>query len=111
VAAPPAKANAAQDDPAVYALAMKMWDQMISGKMDRSLLSPEMNAAMTPELLASVAPQFQPLGKLESLTLLERTSIDGGSRYLYESHFSSGTHKIEIFITADGKVGGYHVTP
>jgi len=111
VAAPPAKANAAQDDPAVYALAMKMWDQMISGKVDRSLLSPEMNAAMTPELLASVAPQFQPPGKLESLTLLERTSIDGGSRYLYESHFSSGTHKIEIFITADGKVGGYHVTP
>jgi hypothetical protein len=70
-----------------------------------------MDAAMTPELLASGAQQFQPLGKLDSLALLEKTSINGGTKYLYEAHCSNGTHRIEIFITADGKVGGYRVVP
>jgi len=54
VGEPTAGAGTVQDDPAVHALAMKMWDLMSSGKPDRSLLSPEMNAAMTPELLAAL---------------------------------------------------------
>jgi hypothetical protein len=86
-----------------------MWDQMSSGKPDRSLLSPEMNAAMTPELLSSAAPQLQSLGKLENLSLLEKTSTNGATLYSYAARFSSGTHKINIFITANGKVGGYRV--
>jgi D-alanyl-D-alanine carboxypeptidase len=99
------------DDPAVNALAKKMWDQLTSGKLDRSLLTAEMNAAMTPELLARVGPQFQPLGALESLKLSQKTVLDGGIRYVYLAKFASGEHKIEIFITADGKVGGYHIMP
>ncbi len=106
-----ATASAVQDDPAVHALAMKMWDQMSSGKPDRSLLSPEMNAAMTPELLASAVLQLQVLGRLENLSLIEKTAINGGTSYVYAARFSSGTHKINIFITADGKVGGYRVLP
>jgi hypothetical protein len=99
------------DDPAVHALAMKMWDQMSSGKPDRSLLSPEMNAAMTPELLASAALQLQALGGLENLSLLEKTAINGGTSYRYAAQFSCGEHKINLFMTADGKVGGYRVLP
>jgi CubicO group peptidase (beta-lactamase class C family) len=70
-------ASAAQDDPAVHALTVKMWDQMSSGKPDRSLLSPEMNAAMTPDLLASAALQLQALGRLENLSLIAKNAING----------------------------------
>jgi hypothetical protein len=35
----------------------------------------------------------------------------GGTSYVYAARFSSGTHKINIFMTADGKVGGYRVLP
>jgi D-alanyl-D-alanine carboxypeptidase len=107
----PRAAQTLQDDPAVHALAMKMWDQMSSAKPDRSLLSPQMNAAMTPELLTSAAPQLQALGTLDSLTLLEKTDVNGGTRYVYTAKFSSGMHRISIFVTADGKVGGYRVLP
>ncbi|MGA7317351.1 MAG: serine hydrolase domain-containing protein [Silvibacterium sp.] len=106
-----AAASPAQDDPAVHALTVKMWDQMSSGKPDRSLLSPEMNAAMTPELLASAALQLQSLGRLENLSLIAKTAINGGTSYAYAARFSSGPHKINLFMTADGKVGGYRVLP
>jgi len=99
------------DDPAIHALAMKMWDQMSSGKVDRSLLNPQMDAALTPELLSSAAPQLQALGKLQNLNLLEKTSANGGTLYSYEAKFSTGMHKINIFIAPDGKVGGYRVLP
>jgi D-alanyl-D-alanine carboxypeptidase len=108
--APPAS-GPVQDDPAVNALAMKIWDQMNSEKLDRSLLSPEMNAAMTPELLAQVASQLQGMGQLEKLRLLEKTAMNGGTNYVYDAQFSSGMHKIQIFMTADGKVGGYRLLP
>jgi D-alanyl-D-alanine carboxypeptidase len=99
------------DDPAVNALAKKLWDQITSNKLDRSLLNSEMNAAMTPELLARVGPQFQPLGTLQSLRLSKKTALNGGTNYLYVGNFTSGEHKIDIFMTADGKVGGYRVLP
>jgi D-alanyl-D-alanine carboxypeptidase len=104
-------AGAAQDDPAVHALAMKMLDQMAAGKVDRSVLSAEMNAAVTPEMLAGIAPQLQALGPIENLSLLEKTAMNGGTNYVYAAQFSSGTHKIVVVMTADGKVGGYRVLP
>jgi hypothetical protein len=69
---------------------MKMWDQMSTGKPDRSLFTTEMNAAMTPELMASAVPGLQGLGKLENLPLIDRTSVKGGTSYLYSAQFSSG---------------------
>ena len=104
-------ANASKDEPNVHSLAMKLWDQMSTGKPDRSLFTSEMNSAMTPELLASAQPGLQGLGKLESLNLIDRTNVKGGTSYLYSAQFSTGTHKISIFIAPDGKVGGYRVLP
>ena len=99
------------DDPAVNALANKLWDQITSGQLDRSLLSSQMNAAMTPELLARVGPQLQSLGTLQSLKLSQKTAMGGGTNYIYIGNFTGGEHKIDIFMTADGKVGGYRVLP
>lgn len=104
-------ASPADDDPAVHALARKLWDQILSGNLDRTLLSPEMNAAMTPQLLAQVRPQLQPLGALRSLQLAQKTPLNGGTNYIYTANFSNGQHKIDIFLAGDGKVGGYHVLP
>ncbi len=104
-------ASSAQDEAAIHALALKMWDQMSSGKVDRSLLTPQMNSALTPELLSSAAPQLQALGGLMNLHLLEKTATNGGTLYSYSAQFTTGTHRINIFVAADGKVGGYRVLP
>jgi D-alanyl-D-alanine carboxypeptidase len=110
--AEPAGINAGvQDDPTVHALALKMWDQFSSGKLDRSLLSPEMNAAMTTQLLDSAGPQLQSMGKLRSISLLEKTAMEKGTNYIYAAQFGTGDHKIQIFVTKDGKVGGYRLLP
>ena len=100
-----------KDDPTVHGLALKMWDQLSSGKLDRSLLSPEMNAAMTPQLLAAVGPQLQSVGKLESISLSEKAPMSKGTNYIYAARFSTGEHKIQIFVATDGKVGGYRLLP
>jgi hypothetical protein len=54
---------------------------------------------------------LQALGRLENLSLICETAMNGGTSYVYAARFSSGTHKINIFMTADGKVGGYRVLP
>jgi hypothetical protein len=48
---------------------------------------------------------------LESLKLSQKTAVNGGTNYLYVGNFTSGEHKIDIFVAADGKVGGYRVLP
>jgi hypothetical protein len=103
--------NAPQDDPAVHELTLKMWGQMSSGNVDRSLLSTQMNTALTPDLLKNAAPQLQALGKLENITLLEKTPMEKGTNYVYTAQFSTGAYKIQIFVTSDGEVGGYRVVP
>lgn len=111
VAEPDGINAALQDDTATHVLALKMWEQISSGKLDRSLLSTEMNAAMTPQLLAAVGPQLQSVGKLENISLLEKTAMGKGTNYIYAARFSAGEHKIQIFVTTDGKVGGYRLLP
>ena len=46
-----------------------------------------------------------------NLRLAEKTAMNGGTLYVYSAQFTSGTHNINMFITADGKVGGYRILP
>jgi hypothetical protein len=88
-----------------------LWGGFATGNLDRSLLTPQMNAAMTPELLAQTAPQFQALGGLNHLTPVQRNEQSGGVACVYAAQFAAGSRRISIFVTADGKVGGYWLLP
>lgn len=107
----PAATAAVKDDPAVHALARKMFEQIMAGKLDPSVMTTQMAAALTPELIAQVSAQWKEMGALEDLTLLHAEPVGIGTQYEYTGKFANGTHQIVIFITADGKVGGYRVVP
>ena len=107
----PAAPTAAKDDPAVNALARKIFEQIIAGKPDPSLLTPQMTAALTPELVAQASAGWKQFGALRELTFVHAEPMGIGTQYEYTGKFANGAHPIVIFITADGKVGGYRVLP
>ena len=115
-AAAPGKSFLAED-PAVTAMALKIYAEMRTGKVDPALLTPEMAAAATPEILAGMKPMFDTLGdpkqlKLESAEKVEKTEKSaGGTSYLYLAVFPAAQFHISLFITPDGKVGGYQLKP
>ena len=99
------------EDPAVTALAKKIYSQMRAGKVDESLLSPEMNKAMTPEALTQQKPVFDQLGEPTKLTLEKSETLPQGRRYEYLAVFEAAQLHVRIFIDKDGKVAGYFLAP
>ncbi len=91
--------------------AKSLFEQFVTGKLDRSDFTPEMDKAMTPEVVKQVQPQFATLGSITGLSLESRQDSAAGTNYVYAASFSAGEHKIQIFLTHDGKVGGYRVLP
>ena len=108
----PAQATeAATEDSAVTALALKIYSQMRAGKIDEALLSEEMKKALTPEVVAKNKPVFDQLGDPTKLTLESRKSTPQGTAYDYLAQFATAQLHIRLFLDSAGKVGGYYVTP
>ncbi len=117
--APPAAPNTAPAgavaapaaDPAITAMALKIYAQMRTGKVDSDLLTPEMNAAATPEILAQTKPMFDTLGDPKELRFVSAEKLPKGINYLYLAVFPNAQFHIGILITPEGKVGGYYLKP
>ena len=92
---------------AVTAMALKIYAQMRAGKVDAALLTPEMNAAATPEILAQTRPMFDTLGDPKELRLESIEKLAKGTNYFYIAIFPTAQFHISLFITPEGKVGGY----
>jgi hypothetical protein len=107
---PRQQANAAQDVPAVHALAMTLFQQMATDKLDRSLLTPQASTALTPALLTRIQPSLAALGKLEGLQFVAKTPSQDGTFYVYRANFRNGVQGIRLFVASDGKVGAYRIT-
>ena len=106
-----ASAAAPAADPGVTAMALKIYAQMRAGKVDHDLLTPEMNTASTPEILAQTKPMFDTLGDPKELRLVSSEKLAKGTNYLYLAIFPTAQFHISIFITPEGKVGGYYLKP
>lgn len=109
--APAAKVDAAKEDPAVTALALKIYGQMRSGKVDESLLTEQMNKGLSPAVLAQTKPMFDQLGDPVKLTLESADKTAAGTRWVYLAVFAAAQLHVDIYVMADGKVGGYRLTP
>ena len=107
----PAAASAPQEDPAITALALKIYAQMRSGKVDPALLSDEMNKAFSPQTLAETQPLFDQLGDPTKLTLQSRTATAQATTYLYLATFATAQFHVSIIVDAAGKVAGYALAP
>jgi len=108
---PAAKAEAVQEDPAVTALALKIYAQIRTGKVDESLLTGAMNTELGPAVLAQYKPVFDQLGDPQKLTLESSEKSATGASWVYLAVFAAAQLHVHIFITPDGKVGGYRLAP
>lgn len=108
-----ASVEGTEEDARTQALARKMFEEMSAGKPDRSILSPEMNADLTPARLAQTARQLSALGQLIQMSLKQKTPLGNaeGVYYVYLTFFTSGVRQILITVTSDGKIHGFQVVP
>jgi hypothetical protein len=108
---PAAKAEAAQEDPAVTALALKIYAQIRAGKVDESLMTDAMNKELGPSVLAQYKPIFDQLGDPQKLTLESSEKTAQGTSWVYLAAFAVAQLHVHILVTTDGKVGGYRLAP
>ena len=110
-ATPPAPTEGAKEDPAVTALARKIYSQIRAGKIDETLLTPDMNKALGPDVLAQYKPVFELLGEPTRLTLESSNKLPAGTQWVYLAAFATAQLHVKIYVTTDGKVGGYMLAP
>ncbi len=100
--------NAAGENPAITALAKRIFGEFVSGSLDRSQLDDDMNRAMTPALIASAKAQFSQVGTPELWVYQGKRIKNGTTLYEYRVTFTSGVKlNVYIGIDAQGKVAGY----
>jgi hypothetical protein len=113
VAPVPAQTGATPSpDPAMLAQAKNVFAQLQSGKLDRLLLTTEMNTALTDDKLATVKSSIGTLGAPVSFEQ-EHAGTQTGLRYgVYLVTFSNGA-KLDFLIGIDGqgKIAGMRLTP
>ena len=95
----------------VTALVLKVYRQMMSGKLDPALLSPQMNAALTPDVTAQAQALFNGLGEPQKLALKSQQPTAGGTAYVYSGTFTAGDFQVLIELNKTGQVSGYRLVP
>jgi Beta-lactamase len=106
--APVVAATAAPgDDPAIDARVRAFWNQLASGDVDRSALTSDFAALLTPEYLSQVRVGIELLGELRSFTFMGTRQAQNATIYRYALDFTGGVeHEWDVAITTDGKIAG-----
>ena len=92
-------------------MALKIYGQMRTGKVDEALLTDDMNKALSPAVLAQNKPIFDQLGDPVKLTLESSEKLPDGAHWVFLATFAAAQLHVKIFVTVDGKVGGYFLAP
>jgi len=98
------------DDPdaaAALAQARSIFDGLLAGRIDRSLLTPDADAFFTPQVLADAAASLKAQGPLESL---KQTSLElrGGMTYRhFEVKFKEKSLHLDTLTVQGGKLEQY----
>ncbi|MEJ2218747.1 MAG: serine hydrolase [Gemmatimonadota bacterium] len=98
------------EDPAITKLAREWWQSLLSGKFDRSRVTPAVDKAFTPAVLRRSAAHLETLGAPKSWVYKGKREADGITAYTYRVTFESGRIlNVTIALTADGKLAGYGI--
>ncbi len=95
-------------DPAITARAHALLEQAQSGQFDRAQFTPELNAALTPPVVAAVAQRLKPLGTPEHFVYTGKRVLGALTAYTYRLTWPSVS--LDEFITLDksGKLAGLY---
>lgn len=95
------------ENPAVTSVTSTIYAQMRAGKIDQTLLTPELSDGLSPAALAQNRPVFDKLGTPLRFSVEHREVIRTGTKYDYLATFANEQLHVRIFLTPEGKVAGY----
>jgi D-alanyl-D-alanine carboxypeptidase len=90
--------------PEPLTVATQLFAAFQQGKIDRSLLSEDFDAFLTPEKLERVARSFKELGQPKSVRLLATLERGGMAHNELEFEFEKTSLDADLYRTPDGKV-------
>jgi len=102
----------AGEDPAVTNRAKAVLAQLTNGLVDRTQFDADMNAHLTPDLLAGAKAQFLQLGSATTWVYRGKHAVGAQTTYAYHVSFSSGAQlNVYMSVNAAGKISGYLLSP
>jgi hypothetical protein len=102
---------APQVDPKVTAIAKDWLRRIQTATVDRSQLTDEMSAALTPSLVQQVAAQLAPLGDPTAVSFVGLQTVQGIAIYHFLLTFKAATFNEYLGIDGAGKIAGLRFTP
>jgi hypothetical protein len=102
---------AAQVDPKVTALATDWLHRIQTANVDRSQLTSEMNAALTPALVQQVSAQLASLGEPTNVSFVGSQTAQGITIYHYVLVFKAMSVNEFLGLDSAGKIAGLRFTP
>jgi hypothetical protein len=105
-AVPASPASPAPVDPKIEALAKSLLHGVQTDTLDRSLMTDQMTAQMTPEYTKSVAAKMAALGDYTSFTYTGSQTDNGLMVYMFVVVFKAITLKEYVSMTPEGKIAG-----
>lgn len=98
-------------DPKVTAIAKDWLHRIQTANVDRSQLTDQMSAALTPSLVQMVAAQLAPLGDPTAVSFVASTTAQGITIYHFVLTFEAATVNEFLGIDGAGKIAGLRFTP
>lgn len=99
------------EDPAVTPSVKKQYLAWETGKVDHADYNADANKQLTPELVAQVAAQLQPLGDPTKFTYIEGKTQGGYRFYAYRVETPKTRLRMEYVIDSTGKIAGIRFSP
>jgi hypothetical protein len=93
------------------ALATSLLLQAQTGEIDRTMLEPKMDLALTPAMVQNLAQQLQPLGKPKSISFVSRTLAGAYTAYKYRIVWADVSADESFALNADGKIVAWRFQP
>ncbi len=97
---------AAREDAAITARAKSWWNQLQTGQVDLSQVTPDFAARLTPAFLAQIKEGVAPLGTPSGWTFTGSKIVPGGVTYSYRIQLAGVEHIWNIVLAPDGKIAG-----
>lgn len=103
VFAPPA-ATAVKGDAAAMATTKAVLEQLAQGKLDRTLLHPNLSFFFTDQAIADYQSSLAPLGPIKTMEAVRTDERGGMTAWFYKIDAANGTIRVFVYVTKDGKL-------
>ena len=101
--------SAGGENAALTARFRRMFREILTGRIDRTLLTPSISAAFSTKVLRQIAAEAAGAGAMESFVYRGSHRTTKGMAYAYFTHFEQGNANVTITLNAAGKIAGLDI--